>query len=92
MKTIKNNTAFALTGILLVMFAAPAMAEKTGKRKSLDTDEDGFVSQAEWDAVEHRGKSTFADLDLDGDGRISEDELKTRKRKEGRGRVRDRSN
>lgn len=53
MKTIKNTTALALTGILLVMFVVPAMAEKTGNRKSLDTDEDGFVSQVEWDAVEH---------------------------------------
>jgi flagellar biosynthesis/type III secretory pathway M-ring protein FliF/YscJ len=88
-KTTKNVAGLIITGVLLAIFAFPAIAERNGDRKKLDTDGDGYVSQSEWDAVEHRGKSTFAELDVDGDGRISKDELKNHKRKEGRERARD---
>jgi Ca2+-binding EF-hand superfamily protein len=69
----------------------PRMEHRRGHRRHsgeamfgrLDTDGDGAVSRAEWDAKgtdrpgydAERHASRFAELDADGDGSLSRDEL-----------------
>ncbi len=92
---MQDPRKFSLLGIVawgLIASTAAADTDPRGDRKNLDSDGDGYITQAEWDAVQRRGNAKFADIDSDGDGRISQEELKSRKRKESRDRVRERRN
>jgi len=80
-----------LTGLALLIFAAPAMAERGDQDKpDLDTDGDGYVSQAEWGGAE-RKRGNFSDIDTDGDGLLSKDE-RSKAREAMRDRARGRRN
>lgn len=80
-----------LTGLALLILAAPAVAERADQDKpDLDTDGDGYVSQAEWDAAE-RKRGNFGDIDTDGDGLLSKDE-RSKAREGMRDRARGRRN
>ena len=88
MNVSEKVSVLGFVGVLIIVGMAVAVAEPQVKRESLDTDGDGFISQVEWDAGEHREGSSFADRDTDADGRISQEEFDARKRKDGRERVR----
>lgn len=67
---------------LVVMAGAPAMAEDGPKgeheghkmmKNDADTDGDGFLSKAEFMAVQEK---RFAEMDGDSDGKVSKEEMK----------------
>jgi hypothetical protein len=88
---MNNSRNIAVLGLVvwtLIAGLAAADDKTRGSRKGLDSDSDGFVTKADWDAGERRGKAEFSDLDTDGDERISQDEMADWRRKNGRDRVR----
>jgi hypothetical protein len=76
------NTPFPLSLVAVALFAGTAMAgspptsDAPRDEMRADTDHDGRVSRAEWDAAGSQRRSDWFDkLDLDKDGYISQDEM-----------------
>ena len=76
-----KKLGYALAASLIALAAAPAFAgadhgghgKHGGWFKALDTDGDGKISQAEFDAAK---ADRFAKADADGDGKVTADEMK----------------
>lgn len=71
-----------LSALAIGMFSVPVLAQDTppahdgpgmDKKFSADTDGDGFLSKAEFMAVQEK---RFAEMDKDSDGKVSKDEMK----------------
>lgn len=57
---------------LITAIAAPALAQRAGPIERLDTDDDGFISRAEFDMPNHRRAER---ADVNGDGAITVEEI-----------------
>jgi len=79
---------FLISAAIVSLMSVPAFADKHGKSdaeirakvqeymKTIDTNSDGFISKAEYDAVSDR---KFSEADTNNDGQLSLDELVAKK-------------
>ena len=75
MKAMMKMAWTALAVLVLIGLTAPAFADNDERRRSIDTDGDGYISPTEFEKSRISRFVEFSELDADADGRLTLTEM-----------------